>query len=153
MKLFRAVLRVIGVVTIFLGFVTVVWLVGYLLQHETGWGLSAVERLGNDQYGKAALGGILGGMFFLVSGCGALLVSHMGLRPEPERKRKPMRWLGILAIVMFVCGVGAIALATLFAGMSAQFGEYTTGVVSYCMMTGVGLLVAAWGLRRASQIE
>ncbi len=137
MRTVRWLIRALGYASVGFGAVTVVW-GSYLL-------------LSFDPLARAALGSILGGMFFLVVGAAALVVSHG--RPTESALPSRARWLNAVAIFLFACGIGAIALATVVAGMRDQFGNYVTGIVTYCMLTGIGLMIAAWGIKRAARIS
>ena len=37
--------------------------------------------------------------------------------------------------------------------MGDEFGDATVGIVSYCMLIGVGLLFSGWGLKRARDAD
>ena len=65
----------------------------------------------------------------------------------------PAWWTKPVAVLLFVTGFGSIVLATVFAGMTTEFGDATAGIVSYCMLMGVGLLFSGWGLKRAGDRE
>ena len=102
------------------------------------------------QLGLFALAQFVSGMFFVLVGAGALLISRFRTPLSQTRDEEPSpRWTMPVVVLLFVCGFGSIALATVFAGMNDEFGDAAIGIVSYCMLIGVGLLFAAWGLKRA----
>lgn len=129
---------------------TMLWALWTILEYKTGWGMTEMERAGDD-WARVALSLLLSGMFFFLIGSGVVLVARyeVGSRPDPDAP--PPRWTKPIAYLLFVTGFGAIGLATLFAGMTKEFGDATAGIVSYCMLMGVGLLFSGWGLIRASQ--
>lgn len=150
MKVVRRVVTWIGAAVALFGTVTVGWSVIVIIQYKTGWGLSVLQRCCDDDWGKAALAGILSGMFFILVGAGALLVSRFPHTTAKEERDQPSpRWTMPVVVLLFVSGIGSIVLATVFAGMTDEFGDAAVGIVTYCMLMGVGLLFAAWGLKRA----
>lgn len=148
MKLFRAVARWAGLATLLFGAGTIAWGLAVIVQYETGWGLSIIDRHLGQDWAKAALGLLLSGMFFVLLGGGMVLVSRYEGRDAPRSDRPP-RWAKPVMLLLYASGFGAIGLATLFAGMTEEFGDATPGIVSYCMLIGVGLLFSGWGLKRA----
>jgi hypothetical protein len=88
-------------------------------------------------------------MFFFLVGSGVVLISRYELAGRSKSDAPSPRWTKPVAVLLFVTGFGSIGLATLFAGMTKEFGEATVGIVSYCMLMGVGLLFSGWGLKRA----
>lgn len=150
MKVVRRVVTWIGGALALFGVVTVGWSVIVIIQYKTGWGLTPLQRCCDDDWGRAALAGILSGMFFILVGAGALLVSRFPhTTVEEERDQPSPRWTMPVVVLLFVSGIGSIVLATVFAGMTDEFGDAAVGIVTYCMLMGVGLLFAAWGLKRA----
>ena len=122
------------------------------VQVRTGWGLTDVERCCSD-LGKASLGGALASMFFVLIGSAVLLLLHpIRARVAREAGRTPARWLRWFAALMVLYGTGVFALATAVAGMAEDLDGFATGIVSYCMLVGVGMLAAAWGFKRASEL-
>ena len=122
------------------------------VQVRTGWGLTEAERCCSD-LGKASLGGALASMFFVLIGSAVLLLLHpIRARVAREAGRAPARWLKWLAVLMVVYGTGVFGLATAVAGMAEDLDGFATGIVSYCMLVGVGMLAAAWGFKRASEL-
>ena len=129
---------------------TMGWGLAVIVQYETGWGLSVIDRQLGDDWAKAALGLLLSGMFFVLVGAGMVLISRYE-GPGAVRSTHPPRWAKPITFLLYASGGGAIALATLFAGMTEEFGDATPGIVSYCMLIGVGLLFSGWGLKRAGE--
>lgn len=148
MKLFRAIARWAGLATLLFGVGTIAWGLAVIVQYETGWGLTLIDRQLGSDWAKAALGLLLSGMFFVLVGGGMVLVSRYEGRDEAHSEGAP-RWAKPVTFVLYASGFGAIGLATLFAGMTDEFGDATPGIVSYCMLMGVGLLFSGWGLKRA----
>ena len=150
MKTLRTIVTLIGIALGLFGVVTVAGSVLVVVQYKTGWGLTPLQRCCDEDWGKAALAGILSGMFFILVGAGALLLSRLRNPTAAEARAEPSpRWTMPVVVLLFVCGVGSIVLATVFAGMTEEFGDAAVGIVSYCMLMGVGLLFAGWGLKRA----
>ena len=149
MKLIRAIVKWVGVGTMVFGGVTIVWALWVIVQYKTGWGLSQFDRQSSDDWARIALSLLLSGMFFFLVGSGAVLISRYELRDSKEAPGGSPRWAKPVIVLLCVTGFGSIGLATLFAGMTKEFGDATVGIVSYCMLIGVGLLFSAWGLKRA----
>jgi hypothetical protein len=55
--------------------------------------------------------------------------------------------------VLVVYALGVFSLATVLAGMADELEGFAVGLVSYCMLVGVGMLAAAWGFNRASEFN
>jgi hypothetical protein len=123
------------------------------VQVRTGWGLTTFERCCRD-LAVASLGGALSGMFFALLGSAVILLLQpirlMRLRKEG---RGLGRWPKVLAAIMAVYALGVFAFATSVAGMSELFDSFTPGIVTYCMLVGVGMLGVAWGFKRASEVS
>lgn len=149
MKHLRAIVKWTGLLIMAFGGVTILWAIWLLIQYTTGWGLTRFEQEIGDDWAKAALGLLLSGMFFFLVGSGVALVSRYDVRAKSDPDAPPPRWAKPVMILLYVTGFGSIALATLFAGMTDEFGEATVGIVTYCMLMGVGMLFSAWGLKRA----
>ena len=149
MKTVRWTLRIMGFLSIAFGLVVTGWALWEWLRlwMETH---PAIERLEAGEYARVAFAALVGGMFFLVAGSGIVLISFMKMQTvHAEHEERPRWWLKVLALFVSAVGIGAMLLATVFAGMSGYFEDFTGGIVSYFMMAGVGLLIAAWGLKRA----
>lgn len=133
------------------GTVGSVWSVITFVQVRTGWGLTEYERCCID-LGKVSLGGALASMFFVLIGSAVILLLHP-IRTHLSRAsgRPPPRWLRWAAAVMMVYAVGVFTLATILAGMPRELEGFAMGIVSYCMLVGIGMLAAAWGFKRASE--
>ena len=118
---------------------------------QTGWGLSDFERCcQTDDLNTAALALLLGSMFFVVAGSGLVLISRplLPIRAAATSLRWP-RWLARSLFVYSACSValGIILLVELrdLATIAA------VGVFSYCVLVGIGLLFASWGLKRFAE--
>lgn len=153
MKWFRGVVKWVGLLTMLFGGGTILWALFVIIQYQTGWGLSELDRQTSDDWGRIALSLLLSGMFFFLVGAGAVLISRYELRSTQATPTRPPRWTRVVYYLLLVSGFGSIALATVFAGMTDEFGDATAGIVSYCMLIGVGLLFSAWGLKRAGQTD
>ncbi len=105
------------------------------------------------ELGKASLGGALASMFFVLIGSAVILLLHP-IRAHLSRAdgRRPPRWLRWAAAVMAIYALGVFVLATVLAGMPDELEGFAAGIVSYCMLVGVGMLAAAWGFKRASEV-
>lgn len=127
------------------------WSLFTFIQVRTRWGLDPYERCCLD-LGKAALGGMLASMFFVLIGSAVVLLLHP-VRAALARAagKRPARWLAWLAVILVVYSVGVFTLATVLAGMADELEGFASGIVSYCMLVGVGMLAAAWGFKRASE--
>lgn len=150
MRTLRSAVRWTGFAVMAFGALTVGWGLWEILQHKTGWGLSEIERCCYQEWAIVALSLLLSGMFFFLVGAGAVLLSRW---PSGDAREQSPRWTKPLTILLYGAGVGSILLATLFAGMTTEFGDSTTGIVTYCMLIGVALLFSAWGLKRAREKE
>ena len=148
MRLFRALVKWVGLATMLFGGGSVVWALVAIIQYKTGWGVNDLDLQDPDRFARVALSLLLSGMFFFLVGSGAVLIArYEGRSSSPDNR--PPRWTKPVTILLFVSGFGSIGLATLFAGMTEEFGDATVGIVSYCMLIGVGLLFSGWGLKRA----
>ncbi|HJR44953.1 MAG TPA: hypothetical protein VJ927_05060 [Actinomycetota bacterium] len=149
-KLFGGVLKWSGLATVATGALGSAYAVMTAVQTRTGWGLSALERCCmRGDLNKAALALLLGSMFFVVAGSGMILIARplLGARP-------PSRWPRWLARSLYVYSACSVALAII---LMRELGEHTVrgaslaGLVSYCLLVAVGLLIASWGLRRFAE--
>jgi hypothetical protein len=141
-----------GVVFFLLGSLGSFWSLFTFVQVRMGWGLDPYERCCID-LGKASLGGILASMFFVLVGSAVVLLLHP-IRAALARSagRPPARWLKWFALILVIYSVGVFTLATVLAGMADELEGFASGIVSYCMLVGVGMLAAAWGFKRASEV-
>jgi hypothetical protein len=151
-KAFRTVVRWVGLATMLFGAGTMLWALFMIVRFKTGWIVSEEQLQSPDDWAKIALSLLLSGMFFFLVGSGLLLLSRMDKPSEPADERSP-RWTKPVMVSLYVGGAGSIVLATVFAGMTKEFGDATAGIVSYCMLIGVGLLFSGWGLKRAGDRE
>ena len=127
------------------------WSLVTFVQVRTGWGLSEYERC-CIELGKASLGGALASMFFVLIGSAVVLLLHP-IRAHLSRQsgRRSPRWLRWAAVTMAFYALVVFALATVLAGMPRELEGFAMGIVSYCMLVGIGMLAAAWGFKRASE--
>lgn len=141
-----------GIVFFLLGSLGSFWSLFTFVQVRTGWGLDPYERCCLD-LGKASLGGVLASMFFVLVGSAVILLLHP-IRAALARAagRPPARWLRWFGGVLVIYSVGVFTLATVLAGMADELEGFASGIVSYCMLVGVGMLAAAWGFKRASEV-
>ena len=127
------------------------WSLITFVQVRTGWGLSPYERC-CIELGKASLGGALASMFFVLIGSAVILLLHPVrahvAKTTGKRHGRGLRWL---AAGLVLYALGTFVLATILAGMSEALEGFAPGIVSYCMLVGVGMLAAAWGFKRASE--
>lgn len=123
------------------------------LQTRTGWGLSPLERCCmRGTLNKAALALLLGSMFFVLAGAGMVLISRplLRLRKSP----KGIRWPRYLARSLYVYSACSVALGVILAVElqdRVASGGALVGLVIYCILVGVGLLIASWGLTRFAE--
>lgn len=150
--LFRAV-SVTGAAFLTFGTIGSAWSLVTFVQVRTGWGLSAYERC-CAQLGTASLGGLLSSMFFVLIGSGVILLLHPIRAHLARESGKPIpRWLRWMAYGLVVYAVAVFALATVIAGMGEELEGFAAGIVTYCMLVGVGMLTAAWGFKRAGEVD
>jgi hypothetical protein len=147
-KLFAAFMKWLGLLAIVFGISGTIWAIVVFFQIQTGSAREFVERCCST-YGRIALSTVLSSMFFVMTGAGLVLLSRP-LQGRLKGETKPPRWPRWLALALLIYALSAFAMATILAGMSKDFGDATAGIVTYCMLLGVGLLIAAWGLKRAS---
>ena len=139
------------------GFMTVgtlgtVWSLVVFVQLRTGWGLTAHERC-CIELDKAALGAELASMFFFLVGSGVILLLHpIRAHLARETGKRPTGRLKVMALILLIYSVAVFTLATVIAGMTEEFEGFAAGIVTYCMLVGVGMLTAAWGFKRASEL-
>ena len=149
-RVFGAVLKWLGLSTVVIGVTGSVYAVATFVQTRSGWGLSAIERCCmRGDLNKAALALLLGCMFFVVAGSGMILIARPLLGP-----RVPTRWPRWLARSLYVYSACSIALAIILLnelGDRTAPGSSVAGLVSYCVLVAVGLLIASWGLKRFAE--
>ena len=150
--LFRAVSWT-GIGFLTFGTMGTVWSAIVSVQLRTGWGLTGAERCCSE-LGKAALGGALASMFFVLIGSGVILLLHPIRAHLARESGKPVpRWLRWLAFGLVVYSLAVFSLATMLAGMPEELEGFAAGIVTYCMLVGIGMLTAAWGFKRASEAD
>ncbi len=147
MSRLRRIVRVLGFLVLALGVLTLLSAAALVVQALV---VNDGARSSGGQAGLLALAQFVSGMFFVLVGGGALLISRVRSPSARADTEEPSpRWTMPVIVLLVVCGVGSIAMATVFAGMADEFGDAAVGIVSYCMLIGVGLLFASWGLKRA----
>lgn len=116
---------------------------------QTGWGLTSIERCcRTDEMNTAALALLLGSMFFVVAGSGLILIARplLPVRAPGSGLRWP-RWLARSLFVYSACSV-AVGLIILVEGVTGA----SVGMFVYCLLVGVGSLLASWGLTRFAEV-
>jgi hypothetical protein len=102
---------------------------------------------------KAALALLLGAMFFTLAGSSLLLVS----RPlvKVGRVGRAPRWPRLLAYCLFAYSAMVFGLAViLIRELSGETsGGIIAGLVAYCVMVAVGLLISSWGMKRFADAD
>lgn len=149
-KAFGVLLKWVGLTTVAVGAIGSAYAVMTAVQIRTGWGLSSLERCcmrGN--LNKAALAMLLGSMFFVVAGSGVVLIARPLARPRPG-SRWP-RWLARSLYVYSACTVALAVILIRELGDRRLPGASLVGLVSYCLLVAVGLLIASWGLKRFTE--
>lgn len=152
-RVLYAAVSSVGAALFFFGSLGSIWAAVTFVQVRTGWGITPVERCCTG-LGKASLGGILASVFFVLVGSGVILLLHpIRARSARRQGRTPARWLRWFALLLLVYAAGVFSLATAVAGLRDEFESFTVGLVTYCMLVGVGMLAAAWGFKRASEAD
>jgi hypothetical protein len=143
----------VGIGSFALGSLGSAWSIATFVQVRTGWGLSSFERCCTE-LGKASLGGALASMFFVLLGSAVILLLHPVRVHLAKKRERPARhgWLRWFAFLMGAYAVGVFVLATFLAGIAAELEGFAVGIVTYCMLVGVGMMAAAWGFKRASEV-
>jgi hypothetical protein len=136
------ILKWLGLASVTFGVAETVWAATVLIQPPK-----------DDLFTKFAVASAVGGMFFVVAGSGLVLLSRPLYARMAGQGEKPPRWLLLLSALLAVYGVGSIGLATVLAGRTEELAGVVFGLVTYCMFVGVGSLIAAWGLKRASETD
>ena len=120
----------------------------------TIWSAVTYVQPGNGELDKAALGGILASMFFVLIGSGVILLLHpIRAHIAREAGKAAPRWLRWMALGLVVYALAVFVLATVLAGMAEELEGFAGGIVTYCMLVGIGMLTAAWGFKRASEVD
>jgi len=128
------------------------WSIVAFVQVRTGWGLTEYERCCME-LGKASLGGALASMFFVLIGSAVILLLHPVRAHLARQSGRRPRWLRWAAVTLALYAVGGFVFAPVLAGMADELEGFAAGIVSYCMLVGVGMLAAAWGFNRASEVR
>ncbi len=142
------VLKWLGLSGLALGALGSAYAVMTAVQTQTGWGLSTIERccLTSD-LNKAALALLLGSMFFMLAGAGLVLISRPLIRVRGTVRK--VRWPTWVARSLYLYSACTVALAIIFAmELRAVPRQWVVGLVAYCVLVAVGLLIASWGLKR-----
>lgn len=147
-RLVGGLLKWLGLSGLALGGVGSAYALMTAVQTQTGWGLSTIERCClTADLNKAALALLLGSMFFMLAGAGLLLISRPLIRTRGSVRMA--RWPTWVARALYLYSAGTVALAVIFAmelrGVARQ---WVAGLVAYCVLVAVGLLIASWGLKR-----
>ena len=150
--LFGVVLKWIGLSAIVLGLSGTLFALATAVKVQTGWGLTATQRCcETDVMNTAALALLLGSMFFVVAGSGLVLIARplLPVRAPGDGLRWP-RWLARSLFVYSACSVGVGVIILLEAPGSVSLASF--GMFVYCLLVGIGLLLASWGLRRFAEV-
>jgi hypothetical protein len=133
-----------------LGALGTIWAIATYIQVQNG---PSAQGCCSDLE-KASLGGILASMFFVLIGSGVVLLLHpIRAHIAREAGKAVPRWLGWMALALVAYSVAVFALATVLAGMAEELEGFAGGIVTYCMLVGIGMLTAAWGFKRASEVD
>lgn len=124
-----------------------------LVRAETGIALTRTNEC-CSQLGLLALGTILASMFFVLIGAIFLLVSRI-LDQAPARKegRRTPGWLRWVPPGLFLYGTCIFALTAVLASNAEQLGDAAGEIVTFCVLSFVGLILVASGIRRTREAE
>lgn len=152
LSLFGSVLKWVGLSAIATGAFGTCLAVLTGVRVQTGWGLTPFERCcRTDDLNTAALALLLGSMFFVVAGSGLVLISRP-LLPVSLRG-SALRWPRWLARSLFVYSACSVALGIILLVELREFATVAAiGVFTYCLLVGIGLLLASWGLKRFAEV-
>lgn len=153
-RLLYGIMSWVGIGFFTFGSIGSLWSLATFVQVWTGWGLTPMERCCLD-LGKASLGGALASMFFVLIGSAVILLLHpIRAHLARTKERSPRsRWLRFFAVVMGAYAVVVFALATFLAGIPEELDGFASGIVTYCMLVGAGMVAASWGFKRASETD
>jgi hypothetical protein len=144
LMVFGSVMKWTGLFGIGFGGVSSVFAVGsFFTEADAKWMVGHIN--------KAALALMLGGMFFMVAGSGLVLISRPLVPVSPER---PLRWPRILAYGLYAYSAAVFGLAVILIidlG-DATSGRIVAGLVAYCVLVAIGLLISSWGLKRFADV-
>lgn len=146
---FGKLLRWLGASGLLVGVLGSGYAVLTAIQTRTGWGLSALERCCmTGDLNKAALALLLGSMFFVLAGAGLILISRplLGAGRTIPRLRWPT-WLARSLYLYSACSI-ALGIILVLELRGQVVAGSLAGLVSYCVLVGLGLLIASWGLKR-----
>lgn len=149
--LFGVVLKWIGLSAILVGLFGTLFALATAVRVQIGWGLTAIQRCcETDEMNTAALALLLGSMFFVVAGSGLVLIARPLLpRRAPGGLRWP-RWLARSLFVYSACSVAVGVIILIEAPGSVSVAA--VGMFVYCVLVGIGLLLASWGLKRFAEV-
>lgn len=150
---FGSLLKWLGLSGLIVGGAGSLYAVMTAVQTRTGWGLNATEACCmRGDLNKAALALLLGSMFFVLAGAGLILISRplLRFRRSVEKLRWP-RWVARSLYVYSACSIALAIVLVLELREHLTPGGSLAGLVSYCVLVGVGLLVASWGLKRFAE--
>lgn len=149
---FGLILKWLGLSGLIVGGLGSAYAVMTAVQTRTGWGLSAWERCCmTGDLNKAALALLLGSMFFVLAGAGLILISRPLL--AFRRTIAKLRWPTWVARSLFVYSACSLALAVILVLelRGHVVAGSLVGLVTYCVLVGLGLLIASWGLKRFAE--
>lgn len=149
---FGVVLKWLGLSGLLVGGLGSAYAVLTAVQTRTGWGLNTWERCCmTEDLNKAALALLLGSMFFVLAGAGLILIS----RPLLALRRTigTLRWPTWVARSLYAYSACSIALAIILVVelRGRVVAGSLAGLVFYCVLVGLGLLIASWGLKRFAE--
>ena len=150
LRLFALAVKWVGLTLLAFGLVGSLVAAFAALQWQTGWGISDFDRCCGD-YGRASLAGLLGSMFFVLAGAGVTLLSRPLLTlTAPQIRTKPVRWTRWVARMLWVYSALVLSLGIILATNLDADDGIVAGIVTYCVLAAIGLLIASWGFTRAS---
>lgn len=151
--LFGGFLKWLGLSALVTGGIGSAYAVLTAVQTRMGWGLSPLERCCmRGSLNKAALALLLGSMFFVLAGAGLVLISRplLRLRSGVRRLRWP-RWIARSLFVYSACSIALALVIVIELRDQVDSAGALAGLVTYCVLVGIGLLVASWGLTRFAE--
>ena len=151
LSVFGAAMKWIGLSAIAMGALGTLFALLTAVRVQTGWGLTTFQRCcETDEMNTAALALLLGSMFFVVAGSGLVLIARplLPVRAPGSGLRWP-RWLARSLFVYSACSV-AIGLIILVEAQGVT--GAAIGMFVYCVLVGVGSLLASWGLTRFAEV-
>lgn len=149
--LFGAAMKWIGLSAIGVGVFGTLFSLLTAIRIQTGWGLTAVQQCcETDEMNTAALALLLGSMFFVVAGSGLVLIARPLL---PVRAPgSGLRWPRWLARSLFVYSACSVAVGLIILVEADGVTGASVGMFVYCVLVGIGSLLASWGLKRFAEV-